>query len=365
MAVKPATWTEHWRGATGAVQRNPLAAEYTAVYRVQTDDPDDQAQTVLTWTQANKILLGSVYSYAGDTSLSIAVCNRLTADRELGSTDWWVVVAHYGTPDDDNDGEELDNQGQPVLNPLDFRPRVAMSTVTYTKAVDRARYIGGIERFNGNEDAIFPPMASNMQPFNPLPEKDEHRKVFQITRNVQIVEADAMDTNVVNLLGFDLEYSPSPGVTIHKRMDRWTAMLRDWRVAMRRANAVDFFEVSVALDWKKDTWVDEILDRGLHADGNDQEPDGKGGTYGGSDKYGNPRPPVPPGVPRIRRFIDDDGQPIDDPVLLDGKGQPLPLRPQPIKPVWGKWLFYDDQNIKLIGWPGIPRFFAGLIRGVN
>lgn len=365
MAVIHSTWTEHWRGATGAVTRDPLASEYTAVYRVQTDDPDDQAQTVLLYVQTQRILLGSPYTYAGDTALGVSVANRITADRELGSTDWWVVVVSYATPGADGDDDGLDNNGDPVLDPLDFRPRVSMATVTYQKPCEKAEYIGGlavnVRRPVGWEG---PPMNSAFVPYNPLPPMDDHRQVFTIARNVPNVDCDFMETNIINLLPFNLVYIPSPGHAIVKEFPKYTGKLRDWRCQLRRTNGVDHWEVSCVLDHNKDTWVTELLDRGIHADAADGKPDGKGGEFGSSDAFGNPRPAVPVGVPCVRRLIDDDSNSIDEPVLLDGNGKPIPCDQEPIVPVYGRWLCYDAQNIKTIGWLGFNRFFTGIIQGV-
>ena len=361
MAVIPGSISLHWHGSTGSVSREPLGAEYTAVWRLWVDDPNDQAQTVLTWFQNNVVLLGTAYDYAGDTAASVARADRIRARRELGSTDIWQVVVNYTTPQDE-EGE--DASGNATLVPTDFRPTLDLSMVTYSEPVEESEFHGG---YKGKAKQFIPkntwvmPMNSALVPFNPPAEKDAHRIVLRVTRNMLTFDGDEADkyANTVNAQPFKVNYR---GVTM--RFKKLEAKIREWSLAMRRQNGLDFLEVSCVIDRAsrtKDntTWIQEIVDRGLAARALDGDPDGKGGVISpGTHVW-------PKGVPRLRKLVDNDQNPITEPVLFDGDGQPIDLAkaPKPIEPVYGKWLHYRQENFKTIDW-GSPRvkFFQGIIK---
>ena len=339
MAVLPATLQLHWAGATGNVQREPLGASYTAIYRVQTDDPLDQAQTLLLWAQVNIAPLGSPYVYAGDTAASVARLDRIRAERDPGSTVVWNLIFDYTTPQDE-DGEDED--GDPTLDPLKFRPRISMQTVQYTRPVHKAMFLGG---FHGHAARAIPrgelsaPMSSLIVPYNPLPEMDDSRVVLSIEKNVATVNGNEVGglANLVNKNTFTIDKFGFRMV-----FEEFTVKTRDWDVQLRRQNGIDFWEVKMSMDYKQNGWEEELLDIGVLGRRTDGDPDGRGGTISYYDC-----PPVP-GVPVVDRLVDSDETPISDPVLLDGDGQPLDLAAEPVKPVYGKWLYYTPYDYRFV-----------------
>lgn len=95
--------------------------------------------------------------------------------------------------------------------------------------------------------------------------------------------------------------------------------------------------------WREAGWYVDELDRGLCARAQRGDPDGSGGTYSQSDVTG------PNGV-NVRRLLDHHGNPISEPILLDGKGQPLDIE-DPERAVFLRWLDQAEADFATLQGP--------------
>ncbi len=90
-------------------------------------------------------------------------------------------------------------------------------------------------------------------------------------------------------------------------------------------------------------WHIDELDRGLSARAQRGDPDGSGGSYSNTDLLG------PNGV-AVRRLLDPQGNPITDPILLDGKGQPLNQQ-ELEKAIFLRWLDQHEADFVTLADP--------------
>lgn len=327
----------HWNGATGT--RTEDGPEYTAVFAVDTDDGNDQAQGILDWFRGNVVDLGDAYSYAADTD-GEALAKRMRARRDLHTLGRWLVSVSY-SPLDDEDGQ--DDNGNATDNPLEFRPVIRSNTVQYQRPVDTSKFLGG---YHGWAAAMFPvgefstPCNSAGVPFNPRPMRDDSRTVVTITRNLAQWDSDEAELwcNTINQNAFDIFKFGFIGTFASR-----TTRIRGFSADLRRKNGVDYWEGTCTLDRDPRRWFERILDQGVHARALPGDPDGRGGFF--TEQGGGERPVA---VPMLRRLVDDDELPISDPVLLDGDGQPLPLDVWPIEPVFGNWLHYNESPFQAL-----------------
>lgn len=332
----------HWSGATGSKTRKPLSNEYVAIWKLKTDDAADQGQVVASYFAANVVALGDTYAYANDVDGS-AWCDSIRAERDPKSAFLWYVTVTYRTPEDE---EQEDKNGEFTLNPIEWRPRLQTNTTHYTRTVHKSRYMGGYkgsaDGHLGPEGSLHAVQNSAFTPFIPKPERDDSRLLITITRNAATyLDADGWDDwqNVVN----DAELTITGFIPpFFKTCAKHTLMVRGFAATMRRTNDIDYWEMSGQLDWKRDTWIDEILDEGIQPRTLPGDPDGKGGTFSLTD--------LPPdGVPKGRRLVGPDGNPITDPVLFDGDGQPLDVSDPDFEEVYGRWMHYELQDLR--AWP--------------
>jgi len=341
---------KHWNGVTGGYSE--YKPEYTAVWRLFTDNPLDQAQKAIAYVEAEIAALGDSYEYANDSYAS-AFLKRIDVNRELGTTDVWIASLHYGVPDDN--AQNLDENGNPTDNPLDWRPELHLSTVQYSRPMDRAYYLGGYKGRSHDampKDKLTPVVNSAFVPFDPPAEADHSRRVLQVTRNLGWLNADVIRNNLINKSNVTFSYR-----NLSQSAGKYKAKTRDLSVAMQRTNGVDHLQVSVYVDIYEDRdedWTFRIPDRGFDARAWQGDPDGKGGTY-------DPNEERPGGNPYTRRLVDLDGTPFSIPPLFDGDGQPvIPFTSAggdtfiPDAAV-GQWGYYEVQEFR-----ELP-IFAGLI----
>jgi hypothetical protein len=341
---------KHWNGATGGY--SDYKPEYTAVWRLVTNDANDQSQKAIAYVESAIAALGTPYEYAND-SYSQAFLKRIDVNRELGTTDVWIASLHYGVPDDDE--SNLDNNGNPTDNPLDFRPEMHLSTVQYSRPMDRAYYLGGYTGKSHDsmpKDKLTPVVNSAFVPFDPPAEADHSRRVIQITRNLAWLDADVIKNNLINNAACRFSWR-----NLSQSAGKYQAKTRDLSVSMRTTNGIDHLEVSVYVDIYEDRdedWTFRIPDRGFDARAWEGDPDGKGGTY-------DPNEQRPGGNPYTRRLVDQDGTPYSIPPLFDGDGQPaIPFTSAGgdvfiRDPAIGRWGYYETADFSTLP------IFAGIV----
>lgn len=299
-----------WRGSTGGTEWG-RGERQLAIWRVLTNSALDQSLTVLEWFYANRVAKGDAYAFANDAALGIGppIAKRIFAERELKSNHVWLVFVEY-----DNDNQDVDASGDPTDDPLSFRATISEQTVQYTKALTKATYVKG---FSGDAEvyrvpgSVGPVQNSAGIPVLPPPEVEDSRVVVRIGRPAALIAATAHDDmiNAVNLTSFTIDHFGYLRFVPAK-----TARIREITVGLRRENNTDFWEKEVHLDIFPDTWRLKIYDLGLVARAAPGDPDGNGGTLSQSDMV--------TGVPQYRQILDKDGNPITDPVPLNGNGQP-------------------------------------------
>ena len=174
MSIFVDTVQKQWAGSTGSIDRDG-PVEYTAVWHLQVDTGLDQAQYILIWWQENMFGLGTEYRYANDTFSSLATCQNIRAVRKPETHDWWDVVVTYSRETDDAK-RTIDDEPE-TRDPLNYRPEVQCSSSAVTAPGTKMIYMGG---YSAAVDEKIPkgptvPVASNMTPFDPLPEVDEAR----------------------------------------------------------------------------------------------------------------------------------------------------------------------------------------------
>lgn len=330
----------HGDGVSSTFRRKE-GPEYTAHYRVITDDADDEADVIRDYVLANIATFGDTYSYANGSDTA-AKLQSITPTRAADTWYVWTVALQY-SPDASNPEENKDEDGNETDDPLEFRRTIALDRVEITKPVERATYLGGYlaetDVLLGGVGAQIIPMNSALVPFVPGLERPASLLQFTVTWNVALVAPRQLDA--VNLSTLNVAfYNGFSWANVQPR----TCKLNVHRVTWKSLNGVDYWEESLGFLWDRDTWVQEVCDRGIAARAREGDPDGRGGYISGGDTHWERE-----GVPRVRRIVDADDTPITEPVLLDGKGQPLtPDANGALVPVYGKWLTLPEIEFKNI-----------------
>ena len=366
--------TKSWRGSGGSKEVGKRS--YVVHYRVETDDATDGVKTVLNHFRDTASLphLGDVYTYEGSGVVSDLGVKLWKIDpvRDLQSATSWNVAVSYKSPDKPQEDEPAggggggvgeDEDGEPTENPLDFHGDLDISFVDVTRPVDRAiyrsgfrnyaietglvdpRYIQPAEQLYGGRDTEGPVVNSAMIPFNPPLERNATRISLRYSKNLEEYpqQQAAQFHRAVNeeAVTFDFKYQK-----LKFAIEPYKAQCVAINGTFNEANGIKFWRVT----W--DILVDDefgfrekVVDRGLHARAMVGDPDGRGGTITS----------VSADQVTWRRITDKNGNPVSEPVLLNGNGQPLQLKGggsfEAIEPVYITYSIYPEKPFVQIGLP--------------
>lgn len=342
-------WRLHSAGAVGtATGTSPLRIKdsYRAKYRVHVDSPLDSPDVVLAYFRGHPTLpwMGSIFQFGNGGSTS-SVCRSVTASYVENSAGWYEVEVGYESVDSSDEDKQQPETGQDVEgketeNPEDWRDEIS---VGFTQISIPAEY-GIFRRFVGaaGDNLVLKPGViravtnSAGVPFDPLPEYEVDIKIVRITRYMKNYSTFAFNNfqGAVN----------SDAFVINKPTYRFSESFKPYTARMKLS--ADFQIINRFKIWRQTTelyvnplgWRRQLVDRGIDRRTMHGDPDGEGGTISGDT--------IEQGMPFHQKIVDSDSFPIVEPVLLDGKGQPL----DPGKtPVFLEFSFYSE------------RPFAGLV----
>lgn len=338
----------HWNGVTGEARLDE-SREYTALYRVQTSSRYDQPETITSYFAANGPYLGFVYQFGNDIDIG-AVCDSIRPKRLTEHELLWDVEFHYSTAPA---REGQDENGNKTGNPLNFRDEIDVSQTSITRTAEKAYRLGGFTGLAATKypiDSFGDVVNSAGVPFNPTLEKEHKQHVIRITKYRSSYPgghaALLMHLNDNDWTINKPNYNFS--VSIKKHHGQFVSMPASFDFQ----NGVKYWKVPYEILWDPVYELnDEILDRGLTRRAVIGDPDGRGGTIGfkadGSAMDSEEMAAqMPPGTPPALRIRDAFGDPINEPVKLNGDGQPLK---DGEASVWLKYRKFPEGDLSSLG----------------
>ena len=353
--------TRAWAGTNG--DRTNKGRTYQSTYRVETDSAHDQTKTIVDYFRDNERdpdnninipYLNSSYEFGNDAD-ALALCHSISPKREDNSQTNWVVDFDFKTAEQEEDETKEDEKGKNTNNPLDWRWTVDISFADYSRPVFHATYRGGhthinnlLENFetpDGVDNPIMPPMNSAGTIFDPPLERNAMRQIFRFGKyRHEYPEGMADNWRAVNSEGFNIKIK-DPNVVNKNGFPRADKNLLSWhfdpfQVQVASANAtvvrknnMTVWQISseIHCDYEFGFRV-SIPDRGLMALAAAGSPDGLGGQFAAGN-------PAATGIAEERSIRDKLGAPLQEPVLLNGNGQPLP-KDEPA--IYLKWSIYPE-----------------------
>jgi len=268
--------SEMWqgRGADGGGISDSTARRF---WRIRTNDKSDSWQLIAAVGIANGYFPDLYDQHPENVYLT---CRRLKIENQADSPFHWIATAEYSsTPVKDKD-----QQRQHYPDPCDRPADIEWNTVRYLKPVEKD--INGKAVLNSAGDR--PERA---------PEKNASHWVCTVSKNLRTVPAWLLDYNDCPINDDDFELG---GVEVEAEK----CCLMELRIGKKQSeNGFEFYPVQMTFEFRKDGWVDSMLDEGFR----------KKAIEGDTVK---------------RKHIslpDDNGEltKVSSPVPLDGNGQPL------------------------------------------
>lgn len=248
---------------------------------------------------------------------SYSYLKSMSADRADGTLDAWYVKLSY-SPRDNNEREERpDQEGNMTSNALDWRDEIEIGAMQISMPVYKAIYRGGFVGVAGALKEVgeeFIPMNSAFVPFDPGLEKDVAVGTYRITKFRDKYDGATIGARR-NKVNSDTVNINKP---THNLTDKWlpfTARIVQAGGQFQVNGNQKYWRITYEVHIHPDTWRDQVPDRGLSARALDGDPDGQGGTFS-FDRRKN-------GQGFVRPLLGFNFEPITEPVLLNGDGQPL------------------------------------------
>ena len=361
-----------WQGSGGT--KSLQARSYTVYYRAVTDDANDGIRAITEHFEDTDDLpsLGDHYTYEGTgTNLedSGVALWKISPSRDLQSATSWNVALHYKTPDEPGQGGSAgggggessvseDEDGNPTDEPTEFHGELDIQFVDFTRPVDEATYREGFvsdivensdgstqtpsEQLYGGPNTVGPVVNSAMVVFNPPLERNATRISIRYAKNVQdfpIATAKTFHRAVnAKAVTFNFRFQK-----LKIAVEPFTCQCVSINGSFNEANGKKFWRVTwdLIID-PQHGFREKVVDRGLHARAMYGDPDGRGGFI--TDDAA---------ALKWRRITDTNGNPISEPVLLNGNGQPLdlPQGGEAITPVYITYSIYHELEFDGLGLP--------------
>lgn len=276
---------------------------YTRKFQVVVDDPFTQATAIF----ANSTI-PSLYTEHPDDP-TVVVIGRFPKPR-LGRLIWDVVVK-YRRKQFVN--IEIGTSGSGTINPVDLPPDISYSFTQYSRAVEQA-YLFGLDPADNPTIAI---ENSSSMPFDPPLTQEESNLVINIVRNESGEDFDPLFlitfNNTIN--AFNITIAGIVMETFEARM-RNIGSVKKWD-----EDGEAYWRVTYEIEVDFATHLKSLLDIGFYTED------------------------IITGVHTA--ILDAEGNPITEPVKLDGAGGQLPVGGDPIYLDFNTYFALDWTNLNL------------------
>jgi hypothetical protein len=324
---------------TGDLGFSATEANTTDQYMVVVDERISKEEMAELWvaTSGNPIPRGTLKQLGSN----YLICDRIRCNSAPNQGYIWKVFVDWKELEKD----EPDQQSTPTPNngstdPEDWTPTWQRRTVVVFEPADRATYIDGYS-ITGAAAAFFPGAtdadgkhAIRNSALQPFVEKQEHRRRMYIW-TFRWLRA-SIPSNLVAAEG--KINSASFTISIGGVSFAWaakTALIDSVNVSKMRWGNTNLVEINVEIAHDPKGWLWNIRDVGTAARAYPGDP-GVTGTL------------LDEGKPPFKAITDDKNKMIQDPVDLDGDGQPA----QDGVVVFGRWSDYAEvafDGLALIG----------------
>lgn len=301
----------------------PGRRTYTVTYKIETTSeilgPDSVRQLL------GKTVGVDYYSYGLDVDFQAKLVRisvpRRAANDKMRST--WLVECDY----------EFDQTQRPEFQGVKVEPFF----LAESEPIPRAKHVGVFRDISGDLQQLaieggqetytigkFYPIGNSAGvPILPAPERDKSIPAFRVTWHTTNGSfsykpyINTFNQTAFALTGLSVNVLSQTQIDYRSRFARTfaskTLRLRDVQMPIVQFYGYDWYQVT--LEFVEESQIIYELDRGFSARARAGDSDGKGGTYSEGD--------FPEGAVGQRDILDPEGNPISNPVLLNGRGSPL------------------------------------------
>lgn len=264
---------------------------------------------------------------------------------------WWEIGVNWRELESD----EPQQRSNPVPNspsggttdPADWKPTISRRSVVVWEPTDDAYYIAG---YHGDAHTYFNAYADQRAPFlnsalQPFPGRNRQSRRYISEWQIKWIRATVPQA-LVDAEGAvnDGDFQLSHRGYVKLWTDR-TARIDSVNISEVRWGAQQLWQIDCTIIEDVEGWRIREIDMGTAARAWDGDPDGNGGFLSQA---------VVLGRPALRQLVDAEGNPIQDPVCLDGDGQPCvetsqsTIDDEPAISVWEDFEHIDFDTLPLL-----------------
>lgn len=306
---------------------SPGFRTYSVYFRV--DVPSELWGPNRVRSALGKILNGETYTYSDGAFKDFdptAVLVKINTPRRAGSDklkNKWIVQCEY----------EFDQSQRPEYQGVKVEPFFQQGS----EPIPKTKFLGVFQDIGGTLQPVdipagqetftvgnhYPISNSAGVPILPAPERDKTLPSYRVkwyTRRSDFYYTPFLNTfneSAFRLLGTAITSLSPIQIETNIKFDRVfpAKTMRLANVQFSEAVFYGYTWYEVALEFIEESQVIYELDRGFTARAKVGDSDGRGGTYSIGD--------FPDGSSGQRDILDPDGNPVPEPVLLNGRGKPL------------------------------------------
>lgn len=328
-------------GASGSAQGSDsgtVSVSYRANYRAYCDDPLDTSPIVLTHFRQSGTLpwMGKTFALGNGIDAS-AVCRNVQVDPiENGPGMFNVTVGYESVTTEKEQNESEDGTSE---DPLEWLDEIEISFTQTAVVAELGKFHGFHSALRGaiknNKIQVGKTIAicnSAGVPYDPPVEKEKDIRVIRIMKHVR--EYDGLLFNKWNgRVNSDIVVINKPFYRYKDEWENLTAKIKVIGATFGRVNGKNYWRQTIEVHIDRDGWRKRILDRGMAARREADDPDGSGNTLSNTDE-------VDAGKSNHHQNTDSNGYSFSEPLNFDGNGQPLRSASYP--PVYGEWGVYEE-----------------------
>jgi len=324
-----ATIIRQRRLRTGDLEFSATTASDVDQYLVRVSARIDKVEMAELWVSSGNPIPKGTLKQLGSNYL---ICDRITCSSEANQGYLWTVNVHWKEMEED----EPDQQSTPTPNsgsidPEDWSPTWQRRTVVVHEPAVKAKYVDGYSLTGAsatymvdNEDADgkSPLVNSALQPFVETPEHRRRMYIWTFRWLRATVPSNLVDAEgSLNQVAFTVLFGGKSFLWSAR-----TALLDSVNLSKMRWGNVNLVEITVEVAHDPQGWEWLIQDKGTSRRAAPGDP-GVIGTL------------LDAGKPMHAALKDLNGRSIQDPVYLNGDGQPA----APSDPVvYGEWLDFEE-----------------------
>ncbi|HBE71242.1 MAG TPA: hypothetical protein DDW52_24105 [Planctomycetaceae bacterium] len=290
----------------------------------------------------------------------LLICDRIRVESagKNASKLWHVDVEWKELDQDRPESRDYPTPNNRTTNPEDWEPTWSSRTQVIFEPAEDAWYLDGysglaeqhLRKFDGDPgdpdaDPPVPAVPPRRAPLvnsalQPFANKPEHRRLIRIWTirwlRPLISPATIQAENKLNAKRWHLYLD---GIEMTPWEPR-TALIDSIDMQRMRWGYASLIELTMKIVVDPEGWDWLLLDQGTAARAMAGDVDGNGGFISPGD--------IQPGQIAHRQLVDAQGRGIQDPVMLDGDGQPLDPGEDPVYGRWSDFVEVDFKSVPLL-----------------